>query len=103
MLYRESRPAPSSAATRAECWLAERAFLAASVAVWREIDKHIDSEGHYVAGVPSTLTKDANLRKIERCETHASVGCKLPGLGWREGQPIGRIVIRQGRSTSGKD
>ncbi len=33
------------------------------------------------------------------CETHAHVGCRLPGLGWRGDQPIGRIIVRQGRST----
>lgn len=47
-------------------FVAEREFLAASVAVWREIDKHIDDEGHYKRGVPATLTNDAELRRVER-------------------------------------
>lgn len=50
----------------ATLFLAERKFLAASVAVWREIDKHIDDEGRYKRGVPTTLTTDAELRRVER-------------------------------------
>lgn len=30
------------------------------------------------------------------CETHAYMGCRLPGLGWRGGEPQGRIVVRRG-------
>ncbi len=33
------------------------------------------------------------------CDTHAHVGCRLPGLGWRGDQPIGRIIVRQGRKV----
>lgn len=54
----------------ASLFIAEREFLAASVAVWREIDKHIDSDGHYKRGVPATLTKDAELRRAEREAWH---------------------------------
>lgn len=45
---------------------AERAFLDASVAVWREIDKHINGEGVYISGVPEQLARDSELRKAER-------------------------------------
>ena len=28
------------------------------------------------------------------CETHRVQGCRLPGLGWRSDEPIGRIIVR---------
>lgn len=47
-------------------FLAEREFLAASVAVWREIDKHTDRKGVYVGGFPEQLKHDSELRRVER-------------------------------------
>lgn len=55
----------------ADLFLAERAFLAASIAVWREIDKHDDGTGHYKRGVPASLVHDAELRRIEREAWHS--------------------------------
>jgi len=34
------------------------------------------------------------------CETHSLNGCRLPGLGWRDGSPTGRIIARPGRSRA---
>ena len=36
------------------------------------------------------------------CETHAVMGCRLPGLGWRGGEPQGRMIVRlaKGRSAA---
>jgi hypothetical protein len=44
---------------------AEINFLNASVAVWREIDKHT-VEGVYVGWVPEQLTRGSDLRVTER-------------------------------------
>lgn len=44
---------------------AEIEFLLASIAVWEEIDKHIDGEGHYRGGVPEALQPSNELRRRE--------------------------------------
>ena len=34
------------------------------------------------------------------CDTHTIMGCRLPGLGWKDGSPVGRIIQRPGRKAA---
>ena len=34
------------------------------------------------------------------CDTHYVLGCRVPGLGWRGGEPRGRVIARRGRSAA---
>ena len=91
------RPLP---APRVDWETADRSKLERLRALWRafEAERRMVERCWAILGDGSRCRREAADAGV--CETHAVMGCRLPGLGWQGGEPQGRIVVRQRRMAA---